>query len=134
MDRVFLDANVLFSAAYKANSRLRQLWDTPGVQLVSSEYAIEEARRNLELVRPDAPRRLESLLAQVTVLPDSPTRLRLQVELPDKDKPVLTVTVRARATQLLTGDVTHFGHLFGETVHGVQIMTPAQYLRRREAD
>lgn len=133
MDRVFLDANVLFSAAYKADSRLRRLWNLPDVQLVSSEYATEEAQRSLALVRPDNISHLESLLAKLTILPDAPTRLRLQVELADKDKPILLMAVRAHATHLLTGDVQHFGHLFGKTVHGVRIMTPAQYLRQREA-
>ena len=133
MDRVFLDANVLFSAAYKADSRLKQLWDLPDVQLVCSEYAAEEARRNLELVKPDSISILEGLLAKITILPDSPTRLRLQAEIADKDKPILMVAVRARATHLLTGDVQHFGHLFGETVHGVRILTPARYFRHREA-
>lgn len=133
MDRVFLDANVLFSAAYKADSRLKQLWDLPDVQLVSSEYAAEEARRNLEIAKPENLRRLKSLLTEVIRLPDTPTRLRLQVELADKDMPILMVAVRARATHLLTGDVTHFGHLFGQIVHGVLILTPAQYFRQREA-
>jgi predicted nucleic acid-binding protein len=47
LDRVFLDANVLFSAAYHAESGLARLWDREGVQLVTAEYAVEEARRNL---------------------------------------------------------------------------------------
>lgn len=133
MDRVFLDANVLFSAAYKADSRLKQLWDLPDVQLVSSEYAAEEARRNLELAGTDNINGFQSLLDKMTILPDAPTRLRLQVELADKDKPILIAAVRAHATHLLTGDVTHFGHLFGKKVHGVLILTPARYFRHREA-
>lgn len=133
MDRIFLDANVLFSAAYKADSRLKQLWDLKDVQLVSSEYAVEEARRNLELARPDNLSHLGSLLAKVTVLPNVPTHLSLKVKLADKDMPILLMAVRARATHLLTGDVTHFGHLLGKRVHGVLILTPGQYFRQREA-
>lgn len=133
MDRIFLDANVLFSAAYKADSRLRQLWHMSDVQLVSSEYAVEEARRNLELAKPANISELQSLLGRIEILPDAPTRMRLQLELADKDKPILMVAVRVRATHLLTGDVQHFGHLFGQRVHGVLIQTPAQYFRYREA-
>lgn len=134
MDRVFLDANILFSAAYKADSRLRLLWDLHDVQLVSSEYAFEEAKRNLGLVKPDNLNHLEALLPRVTILPDTPSRLRFQAELADKDKPILTAAVRAHATHLLTGDVRHFGHLLGKTVHGVLILTPAQYFGQREAN
>jgi hypothetical protein len=47
MDRLFLDANVLFSAAYKIDARLLQFWKLTDVTLCSSRYALEEARINL---------------------------------------------------------------------------------------
>ena len=48
MDRVFLDANVLHSAAWRPKSALHRLWRRDGVELLSSQYAVDEARRNLE--------------------------------------------------------------------------------------
>ena len=45
---VFLDANVLFSAAYRENVGLLQFWKLKNVALCSSHYALEEARINLE--------------------------------------------------------------------------------------
>jgi hypothetical protein len=47
MDRLFLDANVLFSAAYKTNTALLQLSKLKDVALFSSRFALEEARINL---------------------------------------------------------------------------------------
>ena len=47
MDRLFLDANVLFSAAYRIDAGLLQLWKLKNVTLCSSRYALEEARINL---------------------------------------------------------------------------------------
>lgn len=47
MHRLFLDANVLFSAAYKGDARVRRLWRLDDVVLYSSRYALEEARFNL---------------------------------------------------------------------------------------
>jgi len=47
MDRLFLDANVLFSAAYKIDARILQLWKLRNVALCSSHYALQEARINL---------------------------------------------------------------------------------------
>jgi uncharacterized protein len=47
MDRLFLDANVLFSAAYRPDAGLLQLWKLEDVALCSSHYAAEEARLNL---------------------------------------------------------------------------------------
>ena len=63
MDRVFLDANILFSAAYRPTSRLLQLWSLPDVELLTSPYAVEEARRNLDLLEQKI--RLDILLTQV---------------------------------------------------------------------
>jgi hypothetical protein len=47
MDRLFLDANVLFSAAYRANAGLLAFWKLADATLCSSKYAVEEARINL---------------------------------------------------------------------------------------
>jgi hypothetical protein len=52
------------------------------------------------------------------------------VELPDKDWPILLAALRAGATHLVTGDVTHFGRYFGQTVAGIQILPPGTYLQK----
>jgi hypothetical protein len=48
MHRLFLDANVLFSAAYLPDTALLRLWNLKGTILGTSRYALEEARANLE--------------------------------------------------------------------------------------
>ena len=129
MDIVFLDANVLFSAAYRPESGLKRLWALDAVTLITSRYALEEARRNLE---EPAQRRLERLSSQVELVPEAPDRpLPKEIELPEKDHPILQAAIAAAATHLLTGDVTHFGRYFGRTVAGLLILTPGDYLRRR---
>lgn len=132
MDVVFLDANVLFSAAYRPKAGLRRLWDLEGVELVSSSYAVEEARRNLS--EPAQRKRLERLLRSTRVVPETPETERERLDLgvaglPDMDLPILAAAVGARATRLLTGDITHFGPLLGRTIAGVRILTPAEFLR-----
>jgi hypothetical protein len=47
VDRVFLDANVLFSASYREDSGLLRLWQLKETELVTSPYALDEARRNV---------------------------------------------------------------------------------------
>ena len=49
MLRVFLDANVLFSAAWREGAGLLKLWETPGIRLLTSGHAAEEARRPQKL-------------------------------------------------------------------------------------
>jgi len=47
MDRLFLDANVLFSAAYRSDAGLLRLWQLKDTVLCTSHYASEQARINL---------------------------------------------------------------------------------------
>ena len=126
MDRVFLDANVLFSAAYRPTSKLRELWRRPDIELLTSAYAVEEALRNLD----DGEQRqgLGKLLESMTVVGEAPERA-LQVELAAKDRPILAAAIEARASYLLTGDLRDFGRFLGQSVEGVRIVQPAGYLR-----
>jgi uncharacterized protein len=50
-DLIFLDANVIFSAAYRPANELRRLWSLPGLTLLTSPYAISGVERNLPLTR-----------------------------------------------------------------------------------
>lgn len=133
MDRLFLDANVLFSAAYKPTSRLVVLWGLTDVTLTTSAYAAEEARRNL--AEEEQQVRLEALLQQVTVLPAVSVNdpLPETITLPEKDKPILQSAIETRATHLLTGDFKDFGQYFGQTIQGVLILPPAEYLRQKRS-
>ena len=135
MDRVFLDANILFSAAYVPTSRLHKLWSLRETELVSSQFALDEARRNLVAYAPEGVGLLEQLCSRVTIVPEaaSPLPLPDDIDLPDKDQPILAAAIGAGCTHLLTGDTRHFGHLYGKRVQGVLLLTPAQYLRRRAA-
>jgi predicted nucleic acid-binding protein len=129
-DRVFLDANVLFSAAYREGSGLAKLWKLGGVRLITSRYAAEEARRNL--TEEAQHRRLADLLRVVEVISEVDPRVTIGDDrLPDKDRPILVAAVSARATHLLTGDITHFGRFFGGKLEGILVLPPGAYLRQR---
>lgn len=126
MDRVFLDANILFSAAYKPSSRLIQLWELPEVELWSSAYAIKEAEVNLRRLKPEALEVLADRLKQLKQVASTNLRpLPSSVSLVEKDAPILQTAITAEATHLLTGDVKHSRYLYGSTVEGVQILLPA---------
>jgi len=131
VDRLFLDANVLFSAAYRAEAGVMQLWRLPATALLSSEYAVDEARRNLgETGQLD---RLDALLRDVVRVPAGTMSLasREGVQLPEKDWPIVAGALAARATHLITGDLQHFGPHFGKKLFGVVVLSPAAYLRSR---
>jgi len=127
MDRLFLDANVLFSAAYKADARVLRLWRLDDVVLYSSRYALEEARFNL--AEESQLRRLTALSGKLRFSEAGNRGLPRGVFLPDKDAPILLAAIEARADYLLTGDFRHFRPYFGKKIGGVTVMLPASYLR-----
>lgn len=129
---VFLDANILFSAAYKPESRLLILWTLPSVTLVTSNYAVEEARRNLP--EPVQKSILERLVKDLRILFETRVDCNFpaSLKIPEKDLPILAGAVQTKADVLLTGDVRHFGPYFGKKIKGVKILTPAVFLASLE--
>ena len=104
MDRLFLDANILFSAAYKEQTRLAQLWSLEGVELLTSLYALSEARRNLR--EREQHERLDKLVRQIAIVATPIEGAQAWApHLAEKDQPILAAAILAKATCLLTGDL-----------------------------
>lgn len=127
MIRAFVDPNVFFSAAYRETNGILRLWQLADTQLVTSCYAHAEAQRNIALKRPQAIERFYSLASKLEL--SAATRaLPDDYQLPDKDLPILETAIASGCSVLLTGDLAHFGHLTGETVEGVEILTVSMFL------
>lgn len=132
--RLFFDANVIFSAAHQEEGRAQAivaLARAGQCTVLVSAHALEEARRNLTLKSADHEPRLERLLATVSLVPEAPAVLAAwagEQGLPRNDAPILAAAVHAQADFLVTGDRRDFGHLFGRTLRGVKVATPAQAL------
>jgi predicted nucleic acid-binding protein len=127
-DKLFLDANILFSVAYGSPGldRLWQLAKKGHCKLTASQYVIEEAKRNLDLQ--EHLDKLNGYLSKVSIVAEAVPSIPCPIDLPDKDSPVLMAAIAAKADYLLTGDVTHFGKYFGKTIMGVKISTARDYL------
>ena len=126
--RVFLDANVLFSAAKSegaVRSLLRLLVDG-GHECWVDDYVVAEARRNLGVKGVEALTLFEALLAYLNIgsthMP-GPALQHLDW-LPEKDRPVLAAAMRLHCDALVTGDRTHFGAGYGKVFGGVTIHSP----------
>jgi predicted nucleic acid-binding protein len=132
--RLFLDANVLFSAAHSPDGRARVLFTLTRLDrcdLLSSPHAIEEARRNLQLKYPDDLAELEELVSDLVVTSEAnPANVAWAIaqSLPREDAPILAAAVEAKADLLVTGDRTHFGSMYGKSRRGVKVVSPAQAL------
>ncbi len=126
---LFLDANVLVSAAWKADAEVTRIWQLDGVRLVTSITVMAEVQRNLPRI--EQIERLRGLMTSVEVmvfqkLVEPPEALALPV----KDRHVLASAVQAGAGYLITGDKKHFNQWFGKIVCGVRIEPPANLLTR----
>jgi len=128
MNVLFLDANILFSAAYRENAGLLVFWKLKNIKLISSYYAFEEARRNLSETEQHL--RLKKLCSKVELIvhEQSFPQLPQSISLRDKDRPILQAAIAGNATHLITGDIKDFGPYFEKTIRGVTILSPRQYL------
>ncbi|NWG30736.1 MAG: PIN domain-containing protein [Rhodocyclaceae bacterium] len=134
-DRLFLDANVLFTAAHRPHGKAAFLFTiaargpNPPWQMFSSAYAAEEARRNLQAKFPAALSDWPAIVARLRVVPQ-PGMPRLPLALPEKDQPIWAACHAARCTHLLTGDLKDFGPHMNqpEQTGGIVIQTVGEYL------
>ena len=130
-DRIFLDANILFSAAYGSQG-LDYFWELAKKVhyiLLASRYVIEEAKHNLE--NPVQLKKLNEHLVHVEIVSEVDPGIHCPIDLPDKDKPVLMSAISAKADYLITGDQGHFGKYFGQFVMGVKISLARDYILSR---
>ncbi|WP_454064566.1 PIN domain-containing protein [Candidatus Nitrospira salsa] len=119
---VFLDANVLFSASNIGGNIFRLVHLLiEREEAVTSDFAAEEARRNVQLKRQPWAENLNALLRQVRVVPS--IQFDLPVKLSDKDQPILCTAIRCGCQYLVTGDKQDFGHLYDRSIDGVTIIT-----------
>ncbi|MER3481725.1 MAG: DNA-binding protein [Meiothermus sp.] len=138
--RVFLDANVLFSAAL-GGEVFRLIWllaEQGRLELFTSLLCRMEAEFNLERKRPQAAPRLPLLMRQVQLVaepegadPPSDEPLKTLFEsLPEKDRPVLRAALRVQAQILLTGDLRHFGPLMSRGDLPLRVLSPGGFIRQ----
>lgn len=136
--RVFLDANILFSASRGPGGirSLLEMAEVAGHALVADAYVVGEARRNLAAkASAQSVAILEALLGRISVHPmHAESRAELDW-LDAKDRPVLLAAMAAQCDVLLTGDKRHFGQAYGHSYDGVLVCSAAQLfalLRQRK--
>ena len=103
--RIFLDANVLFSASKSAGAvrQLVQALQVDGHALVADEYVATEARRNIAgKAKADSQTYLQNLLSQIEIsAAHFPANAHAAVQwLPEKDRPVLMAAIALRCDAL----------------------------------
>lgn len=136
--RLFLDANILFLAGYSPTSPVHDLLALAHAgrcELVTSRFALEEARRNL-LAKgpPNAVVALDAAIEVIACVPEAAPAARAQAAgaaLTDPDDvPILAAAIQCRAAVLVTGDRRAFGRLFRTSFGNVEILRLRDALHR----
>lgn len=130
--RIFLDANILFTAAHNPKGKAAlviELGQAGLWQLVTSTYALEEAHRNLALKFPNGLQRFGDLSKGLRITTDM-AGVECPAGLPEKDCPIYRAAHACRAGVLLTGDIRDFGFLMNDRskTDGLLIQTVADFL------
>ncbi len=128
--RIFLDANILFSASKQPGAIAQLLQECLNRRhtLVLDGYVLAEAEKNLAAKFPEGRRRLVELQAGCEFVERPRTQVHdpdISSLLPEKDVPVLLSAMAAGCDVLVTGDKKHFGSLYDQEIHGVLILSPA---------
>ena len=89
--------------------------------VVTSDLAVEEARKNLQLKRTAWLSTFEALLREVETVPA--VLFPLPVSIADKDAPLLCAAIRSGCQFFVTGDKRDFGHLYNQQVQGVEVVS-----------
>lgn len=126
--RVFLDANILFSASLpKSHLALFLEGLAEQADLLSNLYACEEAARNLTAKFPKSLPTFQKFCRVIELVPMG--IFDPGVEIAVKDQPILCGAIAGEADYLQTGDKKDFGHLFGRSVSGVIVVSVELLLR-----
>lgn len=129
---VFLDSNVLFSAAVGGEvfDLLFELGRRGKVRFVTSGTCALEAQRNLERKRPDRAEALAGILRAAPPADVDPSEHVAWARslVGDADAHVLAAARSLVAVTLVTGDLTHFGHLMDRMDLLLTIRTPRAFL------
>lgn len=125
--KVFLDANMLISAS-RPGSLARRLvrWIVYQAEGITNDYALSEARKNLAKRYPERLADLEALAGSLMII--NHTVPAPDVDLRAKDIPILIGAIASKSTHLLTRDKRDFGPFFGNTIQGVKIVNPDQFV------
>ncbi len=136
MPRLFIDSSVLFSAAYssKGHSRdLIMLGAAGKINLVISDFVVEETRRNLALSRPGMTV-LEQIFREARMEVVTVSRHQVQAAMRivvPKDAAILAAAKVAKVDMLVTLDRKHLlNHPELEKYLNAPILTPAEAVSR----
>ena len=129
--KIFLDANVLFAAAYNPGgtpSHMIAVAKSRGIQLITSHYAYRESQSNLERKSPNTLQAFDRLMQNFHFV-TTPDLIKDQLALRKKDLPIYRSALFAGCSYLITGDKRDFSGLKKKNaINLIKILSPSEFL------
>ena len=130
--KIFLDANVIFAAAYNDRgtpAHFIRAASAKGLELISSDYAWGEVERNLRKKAGVYFQRLEILKQAIKLVPN-PEDFSSDIPLKAKDIPIYRAALYYDCEYLVTGDHRDFLQLMSQNFRSLtRILSPADCLK-----
>jgi predicted nucleic acid-binding protein len=131
--KIFLDANILFTAAYSPKGKSALLISqskTLSLELVTCDFAIEEAKKNLLIKAPRSLNLFDEILLKIGSVPTVFLQ-ECPIDLPLKDHPIFLSALKSECSHLLTGDMKDFGKHMGKPkkTGGIMIQTVTDFIQ-----
>lgn len=136
--KVFLDSNVLFSAAYSGSGKsksflLYELQELSVIKVFISELVCDEAVINIKSKKFEQLSFLNYLINRSTVLHNTIRELKndLIALLPLNDRIILSTAISYGMDYFLTGNTKDFKHLYFMKIDKTLILKPADFIYLR---
>ena len=135
--RIFLDTSVLLAASGSSKGASHFLITEASArswELVSSDYCVEETRRNLPKLGHSAALAWKNQIVPHLLLVRASLALDKPLVFPKvKDRPVVITALAAQSDWLLNLDEGDFHAKLGREVYGLRIATPGEFLVEQRA-
>ncbi len=136
--KVYLDSNVLFSAAYSGSGKsksflLYELQELGFIKVFISKLVCDEAVINIKSKKIEQLSFLNYLINRSTILPDTIRELKndLIALLPLNDRIILSTAISYGMDYFLTGNTKDFKHLYFMKIDKTLILKPADFIYLR---
>lgn len=137
--RIFLDANILFTAAHKptgnAASIIQYGTAKDSLSFYACDLALEQAKRNLISKHSTGLLELEKLLDKIEITATG-HHFPCPIDLDEEDRIIFATAIHFQATHFLTGDIKDFGPYLNqpEKSAGILIQTVREFINRYRED
>ena len=131
--KVFLDSNVVFSAAYSEKEKSRsyiffELQNLNIIKIYISNLVKFESIHNIKIKKPEKLDFLNELLSKADIIEDVDVYYEFAKNLPENDRIILSSAVYHDIDFFITGNTKDFLTFYNKKLKNTLILTPKDFL------